>query len=241
MRTTRRALAVLATLIAVATPAVAAEELAIDSSDGFVLRATYRAGAEGGRGVLLLHQCNRDRESWDALASALSVRGLHTLALDFRGFGDSVGGSVTDFGTQRAELWPSFPADVDAAVDALRARPGVRAGGIGVIGASCGGSQELLLAMRDPQVAALVFLSSSLPAIDDTVRDEFLAQRDMPILAIAAEADRSSAEAAQALFAGSRNSASRLIVYKGDAHGVPLFEQDPHLIPLIVDWLVGQL
>jgi len=218
------------------TPGWAAENVEVESADGFVLRATYYAGAPQGPAILLLHQCNLDRTAWGPLAGRLSAAGFHVMALDFRGFGDSVGGEVREFHDQRDELWPTFPADVDAALDALLRRPGVRKDAIGLVGASCGGSQELLLARRQPRVASLVFLSTSLPWIDETTRTEYLRDADPPILAIASEDDRGSADTARALFEGSRNGQSRLVLYKGRDHGVPLFDRDPDLQSTIVDW-----
>ena len=37
----------------------------VKASDGTPLKATYFAAAKPGPGVLLLHQSNRDRKSWD--------------------------------------------------------------------------------------------------------------------------------------------------------------------------------
>src|SRR5256885_544386 len=59
--------------------------------DGSKLKATYFAAGRPGPGVLLLHQCNRDRKMWSELAPRLADSGLNVLALDFRGYGDSQG------------------------------------------------------------------------------------------------------------------------------------------------------
>jgi len=44
-----------------------------------------------GPGVLLLHQCNRQRKVWDDLAARLAAAGFHAMTVDLRGYGDSSG------------------------------------------------------------------------------------------------------------------------------------------------------
>src|ERR1700758_612119 len=61
------------------------------AADGIALKATYFAAAKPGPGVLLLHQCNQQRKSWDVLAEAMTRAGIHVLAVDYRGYGESGG------------------------------------------------------------------------------------------------------------------------------------------------------
>src|SRR5690242_10452158 len=63
----------------------------LKAADGTPLKATYFAAAKPGPGVLLLHQSNRDRKSWDPVAAQLATAGINTLTLDMRGFGESGG------------------------------------------------------------------------------------------------------------------------------------------------------
>ncbi len=209
--------------------------------DGLMLQGTYWAAPGPGPAVLLLHQCNADKESWAPLASALATAGVHVLAFDFRGFGGSRSGMVGAFAEQETELWPSFPDDVDRAVEFLRGMPDVDGSRLGVMGASCGGSQALLLALRDPGVKAAGFLSSSLPRLGDVDVAQFEANRTLPVLAIAAEADKGSYARMQELFARSAEGRTKLVLYKGGLHGVPLFAHDPGLVPSIVAWFTAVL
>jgi dienelactone hydrolase len=227
-------------------PLIASAELTdvdvdIVAPDGFTLRATYWEAAAPGPGVLLLHQCNRDRGSWDALARSMAGAGLHVLALDFRGFGESVGDGAASFREQGEALWPLYEGDVDRAMDFLVSLPHVDSARIGVVGASCGGSQALLLSSRNESVRALVFLSSSLPWIGSEDIAVFERTRDVPLLGIAADGDDQALDRTRQLFANSRHDRSRLVLYKSDLHGVPLFEHDPALPGTIVDFLVRAL
>ena len=58
------------------------------------LKATYFNSGKPGPGVLLLHQCNRQRKVWDGLAQQLAAAGIQVLTLDLRGFGESGGQSA---------------------------------------------------------------------------------------------------------------------------------------------------
>src|SRR5262245_36860701 len=49
--------------------------------DGVPLKATYFAAGKSGPGVLLLHQCNRQRAMWDKLAPRLAAAGMNVLTL----------------------------------------------------------------------------------------------------------------------------------------------------------------
>jgi len=64
---------------------IIAQNVDLKTSDGTQLKASYYAAARPGPGVLLLHQANRDRKSWDSVASQLASAGINTLILDMRG------------------------------------------------------------------------------------------------------------------------------------------------------------
>src|SRR5829696_711723 len=68
----------------------------IAAPDGAILKGTYYAAAGPGPGVLLLHMCNANRQSWDQVGRQLSAAGIHALALDYRGYGDSPGAHFND-------------------------------------------------------------------------------------------------------------------------------------------------
>lgn len=63
----------------------------LKSSDGTILKGTYFSAGKPGPGVLLLHQSNRTRDSWDGVARQLAAAGISTLTLDSRGHGESGG------------------------------------------------------------------------------------------------------------------------------------------------------
>src|ERR1700693_1796004 len=78
----------------------------LTAGDGTNLKATYFAAAKSGPGVLLLHQCNRQRKIWDGLAQQLAAAGINVLTVDYRGFGESGGGRFCKFAPQTSAQDP---------------------------------------------------------------------------------------------------------------------------------------
>src|SRR6266545_854521 len=64
-----------------------AAEVTLTVADGTPLKAAYLSPGRSGPAILLIHQCNMDRGSWDGLAARLVSAGVHVLAPDLRGFG----------------------------------------------------------------------------------------------------------------------------------------------------------
>jgi pimeloyl-ACP methyl ester carboxylesterase len=122
----------------------------VRSADGTSLKATFFAAAKPGPGVLLLHQSNRDRKSWSAVAAQLAAAGINTLTLDMRGFGESAG-----------EKRSRAPEDVDAALEVLRSQAGVNRNMVGLGGAGwLGVLSSVEAARRHPaDVKSLVLMS----------------------------------------------------------------------------------
>jgi len=76
-----------------------------------MLKTTYLAASKPGPGVMLFHQCNRDRKMWEELAPRLVAAGLNVLTLDFRGYGDSGGTPKFEVPLEEGrrlvtEVWP---------------------------------------------------------------------------------------------------------------------------------------
>ncbi len=83
-----RSLAILSLLLAaLSTPAQTPPVLDLTSPDGTTLKATFFPASKPGPGLLLLHQCNRQRKVWDDLAQKLASAGINVLTFDFRGLG----------------------------------------------------------------------------------------------------------------------------------------------------------
>src|SRR5205807_6758269 len=141
----------------------------LKASDGAILKATYFAAPKPGPGVLLFHQSNRTRKSWDDVAEQLAAAGINTLTLDVRGHGET--GGRESHGEARKKQWP---LDLDAAFEYLISQPEVKPDVIGIGGAGVIGVENSVETARrhSAEMKSLVLLSG------ETVREglDFLRQ-----------------------------------------------------------------
>jgi pimeloyl-ACP methyl ester carboxylesterase len=225
----------------------------LKSTDGTPLKATYFAAGKPGPGVVLLHQSNRDRRSWDGMAAQLAGAGINTVAVDMRGMGES-GGTRGDF--------KRMPEDVDSALQFLMSRPGVDPHVIGFGGAGwLGVTYSVEVARRHPQdIKSLVLMSG------ETGRDglQFLHQApQLPELFVFSDEDEypPTQDAMKLLYVTASSPSKKLVHYSAaeDApwlwyetsdvarvpahggHGTDMFQVHPELPGIIVQWLVTTL
>jgi dienelactone hydrolase len=221
-----------------AQPAPAPRDVTLTASDGTVLKGTYFAASKPGPGVMLLHQCNQQRKSWDGLAQRLTARGMNVLTLDYRGFGESGGAR---FATLNAEenrkAGQAWRADFDMAFQYLVSQAGVSRDVIGAGGASCGVNNSVQLARRHREVKALMLLSGG------TDRDGrfFLQSSKIPVFTAAADDDGNVSDIMQWLFSLSANSDNRFQRYATGGHGAQMFAPHPELLDFIADWFAATL
>jgi len=236
MRRTSLFLIVLLTaVVSVAAAPPASRVVDLTAADGTKLRATYYSAGKSGPGVMLFHQCNRDRKMWEALAPNLTNLGLNVLTLDLRGYGESEGTAAFKLPPEesRKMITDTWPADIDRAYAYLTSQAEVKKDIIGAAGASCGVNQSVQLARRHPQVKSLVLLSG------DTNREgrTFLKNSpQIPIFAAAADDDNGAVEVLQWIVGYSGNSGNQFYRYATGGHGMEMFAPHPELTTLIVDW-----
>jgi dienelactone hydrolase len=236
--------------------------LDLKTSDGVLLKATYFTAAKPGPGVLLLHQFNSTRKSWDEVATQLAAAGINTLTLDMRGYGESGGTTNTKLSPEeRARVRERRPSDIDTAFQYLVSQPGVNKDAIGLGGAGeFGVGNSVELARRQAsQVKSLVMLSGEtlLPGL------QFLHQSSqLPELFIVSDDDEypPTAEAMEWLYVTSSSPSKQFIHYVGPkapwlwyegpetdkvpatgSHGTDLFQRHPELPSSIVEWFVNTL
>ncbi len=237
-----------------------ASEITLTTPDKFSLKADYyqaedskntKAQSNSKRGVLMLHQCNYNRTMYNTIGEQLAQRGIYALSLDFRGFGESISKefnvkSIRQLPqNERGQAWSSmsshWPSDVKIAFDYLQeklAENGENDIKIGVIGASCGGSQAIALAEKE-EISTISFFSSSQSDNNIARYGKILAEK--PTLIIASEDDGRTFTSAQQLFTTAKNPNSKMISYKGSMHGYPLLDSDKQLAQSIVAWFDNNL
>jgi pimeloyl-ACP methyl ester carboxylesterase/uncharacterized damage-inducible protein DinB len=229
----------------------AARVIDLQAVDGTILKASYFAAGKPGPGVLLFHQNDRSRTSWDDLARQLAAAGINTLAVDGRGHGES--------GGTREDAIKKTSADMETFFQFLISQPGVQRDVIGLAGAgSYGVINALETARLHPAgIKSLVMLSgdSFPPGI------EFLHQASqLPELFVVADADEypPTVETMLWLYARASSPMRKLIHYSAaqeapwlwyetsdpskvpdtGSHGTDLFKTHPDLPGIIVQWFV---
>jgi dienelactone hydrolase len=205
------------------------KEVTIAAGDGFALKGTLYSAAKIGPGILLLHQCNADRQIYDTLGNMLSTAGYHALTLDFRGFGGSKNAQYPDLASARDKM----PNDVDAAFKFITSQELVNKTVMGVIGGSCGVNQAIQAARRHPEVKTLVLLSGGTDADGEAFIKNSV---KMPIFGAASEEDTGAAASIKKIVGLSTNKDSDLTMLKGAGHAASMFAKEPDLQAEIVIW-----
>lgn len=226
----------------------------LKSDDGTLLKATYFPAAKPGPGVLLFHQSNRTRTSWDDVARQLAAAGINTLAVDSRAHGES--------GGTREEAVQKTPADMETFFQFLISQPGVQRDLIGLGGAGWLGVLNAVETARlhPANIKSLVMMSG------ETLRPgiEFLHESSqLPELFVVADTDEypPTVEAMLWLYARASSPMRKLIHYSAaqeapwlwyetsdpskvpdtGSHGTDLFKTRPDLPGIIVQWFVTTL
>ncbi len=205
----------------------------VQTADGLELVGTFYAPQQPAPpwpGVILLHMVYGSRQDWQEFAVDLTDAGYAVLALDMRGHGDS-GGSLE---------WDKFEDDLLRVWAYFASHPDVDGDRSGVVGASIGANIALLLGASQQDAAAVVLLSPGLDYYGVTTSDTLEAYAPRPVLIVASEEDSYSAQSSRQLseLAGGE---AHLEMYPGGAHGTVMFDRQPDLAGLIVDWLDSYL
>jgi len=225
--------------------AAAARDVEIKSADGTILKATFFGAGKPGPGVLLFHQINRTRKSWDEVAAQLASVGINTLTVE------------TDASRRRGQRWPG---DLDAAFEFLHSRPGVNRNVIGIGGAGVRGVEDSVETARlhPTEVKSLVLLSGESESLD------FLRQASqLPELFVADDKDEYPpiVEAMELLYVTASTPSRKFVHYSAaqeapwlwyevvnigkvpasGGHGTDMFKSHPELPDIIVEWFVTTL
>jgi pimeloyl-ACP methyl ester carboxylesterase len=235
----------------------------LKAPDGTLLKATFFPAGKRGPGVLLLHQVNRDRKSWERVAQELAAAGINTLTLDMRGHGDSGGLPIDKLPREEiGKHWRGWPEDAEAAYEWLVSQPDVEREVIGIGGSGLLGVDNGAETARhhSAQIKSLVFLSG------ETFREglQYLHNAwQTPALFVVDDHDEypPTVEAMSLLYVTSSSSDKRFVHYSeaqeapwlwyeptqigrvpaNRAHGTDMFERHAELPDMIVAWFVQTL
>ncbi|MGA2181627.1 MAG: alpha/beta fold hydrolase [Bryobacteraceae bacterium] len=202
--------------------------------DGLKLKASFYSPGKPGPGVLLLHQCNRNRSVWNDLAAQLAASGIHVLTFDLRGYGESSGERFESLAPEKqAAMAEHWPGDIDAAYQFLLNQPGVDKTRIGVGGASCGVNNAVQTARRHPEVKTLVLLSGT---TSEDGRTFLQASGTLPVFISASADDGDVLPYMRWLISFCHDERSRLVAFQAAGHGADMFKVEKTLPGTIVEW-----
>lgn len=203
----------------------------IDSPDGVKLVGTvYQATKPNSPALLLLHQWQSDRHSYDEFAKRMQSRGFAVLSIDGRGFGEStkrMDGSTVAAGRTDADV-KAMLGDVGAAFDFLAKQPNVDPNRIGVVGASYGSSLALIYGADHSKGLAVALISPGLNYFGNMPTEPALQKygSDCGIFMAAAKDDPESVKAVDALVSKWTQPKEMItrVVKESGGHGTALFK-----------------
>ena len=232
------------------TKVPAPQTVKFESADKVEIIGTfYESPKANSPAVLMLHQWGDTRASYDEFARKLQAKGFGVLAIDGRGFGESVKTTTGEtYKIERgdvargAQTVSGMKADVDHAFRFLTKQKNVDANKIGVVGASYGSSLAMIYGAENKQVKAVALLSpglnyfGSLP-IEEAVKN----YGDRALLLVAAGDDQDSAETVKKLKESVSNAKYETQIYPKGGHGTALFASKVGLEDLLEQFLTKSL
>jgi len=189
--------------------------------------------------VLLLHQLGQDRHDFDQVWMTFQNSGISTLALDFRGHGDSDPAAV------ELEALLTDPDqlrhDVAAGLAFLASQEAVDPNRIGVMGVSVGANMAVVANHRRQEwgVKSICAISARLERVQDLAETVELDLANA--LYVAAVDEHPQAEDADALFNLTEEPKDLEIVLGTAAHGADLLQASVDAQNGTVAWFESQL
>ncbi|PKG84941.1 hypothetical protein CXF85_04840 [Colwellia sp. 75C3] len=215
----------------------------------FLLTADYRffpnkASAQHMAGVIVLHDCHSERTKYQTLSTSIAQQGLHTLSLDFRGYGNSVAQGyshlavkknatdIISYQTEVAVLMSYWSEDLLAAYNFLRSKVD-NSQGISIVASGCAGAYAVTLA-EDIHINSMVLLTPEMSYAD---KERYKNLVDIPSYFISSAQHSMSYATSQELFTWSGAKHSKHQVYKGDRLNYQVIKANKNLVNDIALWL----
>lgn len=236
------------------------ERIIFETEDGVQIVGDYLEAAKGAPTALLLHMMPATRMSWHPFMVKLCEAGFNSLAIDFRGHGESVRGQTSMYSAgsgvtkgRRFDLDNGFKTfdhkkftdqeqqakilDVRAAVAWLEKNRGVDKDNLVLIGASIGANLALQYMAEDPSIKKVVLLS---PGFNYRgIKTDQLMKKLVPdqrVLLVASDDDEYSFKTVKELNRLALKN-SELWEFSGLGHGTTMFERRPELMSEVVGWI----
>lgn len=213
-------------------------EVNLITSDDVPLAGFYIPGSLP-YGAVLLHMMPADKSSYNDFASKLSGLGLHVLAIDLRGHGESGGGNYQEF-TDEQHQKSIF--DVMATVEYLRKQNPNMA--VGFVGASIGASLAMQYAAANDS-AFLLLLSPGLKyrGIETGPMAAALPE-SLPVYFVSAVDDQrveGNSSQTETLFNFCASQNKQIKIMRQGGHGTDILRNNSDFENNLVEWVKGCL
>ncbi|QBG36163.1 alpha/beta hydrolase [Litorilituus sediminis] len=195
-------------------------------------------------GVIILHDCQADRSRYKDLANEIALQELHTLSLDFRGFGKSVAmgfseleikkqaKDIVSYQSEVALLTSYWPQDILAAYQWLRTKVHKNKG-VAVVASGCAAPYAVALA-EQIHVSALVLITPEMTFADIERYKNLI---DIPTYFIGSAQHMATIKVTQELFNWNGAKQSKMQTFKGDRTNRQLLFANESLTQDIAQWL----
>jgi len=226
------------------------ETLELKTKDGWTLAGQYFPSQPDKPTFILLHTADGRKENWLPLARAMVKSGIGYLALDLRGHGGSQNppagseGQWWKFKLPKApgddNEWANMVQDVEAAVDALKAR-NVPENQIALGGAEVGSSIAMLYAASHPAISMTFLLTPGRHRELPTTQTIIKKYGTRPLLMVVGQDDKTPAlfEAGYVYQMAKKTAGEQNVTLLNVPHerGTKMLSRNRGLVDQIVGWI----
>ena len=221
-----------------------AQSVKISTPDDFQLVANYYAGENNRAGVLLLHGCEETSIRYANLAKKITNKGIHTLALDLRGFGESrsevfshdnikkKAKDIISYQNDVAALTSYWELDILTAFNYLRTKVNKQQG-ISVVAVGCSSVYAIALAEK-MRLSSMVFIT---PKMTYSGKERYKNLIDIPSYFISSSRHIETFQTAKELFEWNGSDQSTFQIFKNDGYDYNLLRRNAYLLDDISAWL----
>jgi alpha/beta superfamily hydrolase len=230
----------------------------LPTSDEFILAGDYflpeltgkaaKRNKSKGAGVLILHDCSHNSKDYKLLGEMLAKQGIHTLALDFRGYGASSSPvfshekiklqskNIIEYQGAVAGLTSYWEGDVLTAYQFLKQKTDKKHS-IAVFSSGCSSVYAVALAEK-MHLNAIVMIT---PQMNYAEKERYKNLIDIPTYFINASHHTQTIDTSKELFEWNGSRSSKIQVFKSDSHDYSLLRRNKYLAEDIVFWLKSNL
>lgn len=209
-----------------------------------LLQTAEQAAMTARAGVIVLHDCQSNRSRYKSLAEEIALQELHTLSLDFRGYGESVtlgfseleikkqAKDIVSYQSEVALLTSYWPQDLLSAHQWLRTKVHKNKG-VAVVASGCSAPYAVTLA-EQINISALVLITPEMTFADIERYKNLI---DIPTYFIGSAQHMATIKVAQELFDWNGAKQSKMQTFKGDRTNRSLLFANEYLAKDIAQWL----